>query len=88
MQRLVEEVHVEVVVHVLMAEPPGGTAGALVQPKVVVVGDFEMAAVEIAKGGVVADEGGFPVVVEKVPRDGDVRGGADDVDLAVLGFMC
>jgi hypothetical protein len=84
---LVEEVDVEVVVDVLVPETPGRTAGAHVVPVVVVVGDVEMARVDVAEGGVVADEGRLPVVVEVVPRDGDPVGAADDVDLAVLRYV-
>lgn len=85
MQRLVQIVDVQVVVHMLVAEATGGTACALVTPVVVVVGDVQVAKVDVAEGVVVSDEGRFPVVVEVVPRDGDPVRGADDVDLAVLG---
>ena len=65
--RLVEEVDVEVVVDVLVTETAGGTARALVAPVVVIVGDVEMTEVDISERGVVADEGGLPMVVEVVP---------------------
>ena len=67
MDCLVEEVDVEVVVDVLVAEPASGAAGAHVAPVVVVVSNVKMAGVEGAEGGVVADQGGLPVVVEVVP---------------------
>lgn len=68
----------------LMTKPSGRTASPLVAPVVVVVGDVQVAKVNVTEVGVVADEGGLPVVVEVVPRDGDPVGAADDVDLAVL----
>lgn len=71
MDRLVQEVNVVVVVDVLVTEATGGTASALVPPVVVVVGDVQVAKVDVAEVGVVADEGGLPVVVEVVPGDGD-----------------
>ena len=67
MNCLVEEVDIQVVVDVLVAEPAGGAAGAHVAPVVVVIGDVEMAGIEGPEGGVVADQGGLPVVVEVVP---------------------
>jgi len=65
--RLVVEVDVEVVVNVLVAEPAGGAARAHVAPVVVVVGDVQVARVDVAEGRVVADQGRLPVVVEVVP---------------------
>ncbi len=67
MDRLVEEVDVKVVVDVLVTEPTSGAAGAHVAPVVVVVGNVKMAGVESPEGGVVADQGGFPVVVKVIP---------------------
>lgn len=67
MDRLVQEVLVQVVVDVLVAEAPRGTAGARVAPVVVVVGDVQVAKVDVAQGVAVADEGRLPVVVEVVP---------------------
>jgi hypothetical protein len=84
-QRLVQIIEIEIIIHVLVAEPPCGTTGTDGVPVVVVVGDVQMARVEVAEFRVVADEGRFPVVVEVVPGDGDVVRGANDVDLAVLG---
>ena len=84
MNRLVEEVDIQVVVDVLVAEPASGTAGAHVLPVVVVVGDVEMARVEGPEGGIVANQRGLPVVVKVIPRDSDVVGPADDVNLAIL----
>ena len=55
----------------LVAEATGRAAGAHVLPEVVVVGDVELAAVNVAEGGVVADEGRLPMVVEVIPGDGD-----------------
>ena len=55
MNRLVEEVDIQVVVDVLVAEPAGRAAGAHVAPVVVVVGDVEMAGIQGPEGGVVAD---------------------------------
>ncbi len=52
---MVEEVDVQVVVDVLVAEPASGAAGAHVAPVVVVVGDVKMAGVDGPEGGVVAD---------------------------------
>jgi hypothetical protein len=56
-QRLVPKVDVQVVVDVLVAEAPGGSARALVAPVVVVVGDVQVARVDVAEGVVVANEG-------------------------------
>lgn len=85
--RLVVEVLVVVVVHVLVAEAACGAAGAAVLVAVVVEGDVQVAAVDVAEGVVVADEVGLVVVVEVVPRDGDPVRGANDVYGAVL-FRC
>lgn len=82
--RLIEEILVQVVVHVLVAEAAGGTAGAAALPVVVVVGDVQSAEVDVAEGVAVADEGGLPVVVEVVPRNGDPIRCAADVNLTVL----
>ena len=84
MDRLVVEVLVVVVVHVLVTEAARGSAGAAVLVAVVVDGDMQVAAVDLAEGVVVADEVGLVVVVEVVPRDGDPVRGADDVYGAVL----
>ena len=82
--RLVVEVDVEVVVDVLVAEAPRGPARAHVLPEVVVVADVQVAEIDVAESRVIADQRRLPVVVEVVPRDRDVVGAADDVDLAVL----
>lgn len=58
---LVEEVLVEVVVDVLAAEAAGGAARAHVLPPVVVVGDVQLAGVDVAEIGVVADQRGLPL---------------------------
>lgn len=84
MDGLVQEVAVEVVVDVLVTEAASGTARALVAPVVVVVGQVQVAKVLLAAGVAVADEGGLPVVVEVVPRDGDPVGRVVDIELAVL----
>lgn len=81
---LVSKVLVEVVVDVLVAEAAGGTARSRAAPVVVVVGDVQVAPVDVAQGVAVADEGRLPVVVEVVPRDSDPVGRADNVELAVL----
>ena len=54
---LVQKVLVQVVVDVLVAEAPGGTARAGAAPVVVVVGDVEVPEVDVAQRVVVADEG-------------------------------
>jgi hypothetical protein len=54
---LVQEVLVQVVVDVLVAEAAGGTARAGAAPVVVVVGDVEVPKVDVAQRVVVADEG-------------------------------
>lgn len=51
---LVEEVFVQVVVDVLVAESTGGTTSTHVLPVVVVVADVEVARVKVAEGGVVS----------------------------------
>jgi hypothetical protein len=81
---LVVEVDVEVVVDVLVTEAAGGTASAHVLPVVVMVGDVEVAKVDIAQGSVVADEGRLPVVVEVVPRDCDIIRPPYNIHLAIL----
>lgn len=87
MDGLVIELLVVVVVDVLVAEAARGAARALVLPEVVVVRDVEVAKVDVAEVGVVADERGLPVVVEVVEGDGDPVRGADDVELAVLMLL-
>jgi hypothetical protein len=81
---LVVEVDVEVVVDVLVAKTAGGAASAHVLPVVVMVGDMEVAKVDIAQGSVVADERRLPVVVEVVPRDRDEIRPPNDINLAIL----
>lgn len=65
--RLVDKVLVQVVVDVLVAEAPRGPACAHVAPVVVVVGDVQVAKVDVAPRVLVADERRLPVVVEVVP---------------------
>lgn len=84
MDGLVEEVLVEVVVDMLMTKATSRTAGAHMLPVVVMIGDVEMAKVNVPESRVVAHERRLPVVVEVVPRDGHPVGTADDVDLSVL----
>jgi len=84
-QGLVQEVLVQVVVDVLVAEATSGAAGALIAPVVVVITDMQVTKVDVAEGIVVADQARLPMVVEVIPRDRDPIRGADDVDLAVLG---
>lgn len=67
MDSLVQEVLVQVVVHMLVAKATSGTTGSHVAPVVVMVCDVEVAEVEVAEGSVVANEGRLPVVVEVVP---------------------
>lgn len=67
MDGLVQEVLVEVVVHVLMTESPSGPTGTHVSPVVVMVCNVEMTKVEVAESSVVAYERRLPVVVEVVP---------------------
>lgn len=85
MQGLVQEILVQVVVDVLVAEATSGAAGALIAPVVVVITDMQVTKVDVAEGIVVADQARLPMVVEVIPRDRDPIRGADDVDLAVLG---
>lgn len=68
---LVQELLVVVVVDVLVPEAAGGTSRALVLPEVVVVGDVQMAKVDVAEVRIVADQRGLPVVMEVVPRHRD-----------------
>jgi len=84
-QGLVQEILVQVVVDVLVAEATSGAAGALIAPVVVVITDMQVTKVDVAEGIVVADQARLPMVVEVIPRDRDPIRGADDVDLAVLG---
>ena len=85
MQGLVQEILVQVVVDVLVAEATSGAAGALIAPVVVVITDVQVTKVDVAEGIVVADQARLPVIVKVIPRDRDPIRGADDVDLAVLG---
>ena len=71
MYGLVQEVLVDVVVDVLVAEAAGGAPRPRALPVVVVVGDVQAARVLVAVGVRVAYQGRLPVVVEVVPRDGD-----------------
>lgn len=64
---LVEEVHVEVVVDVLMTEAASRATSSLIAPVVVVVGDVEMALVDISQRIAVANEGALPMVMEVIP---------------------
>ena len=67
MDGLVQEVLVEVVVHVLMTESSSGSTSTHVSPVVVMVCNMKMAKVEVAESSVVTYEGRLPVVVEVVP---------------------
>ena len=87
MDCLVQEILVEVVVDVLVAEAAGGASGANVAPVVVVVGNVQLAKVDVAQVVAVTNERRLPVVVEIVPGDSDPIGGAVDVDLAILDSL-
>ena len=64
---LVEEVDIEVVVDVLVAEAASGATSSIIPPVVMVVGDVEMALVDISQRIAVANKRALPVVVEVVP---------------------
>jgi hypothetical protein len=53
----------------------------------VVVGDVQLAKVDVAQVVAVANQRRLPVVVEVVPGDGDPVGGTVDVDLAILNSL-
>lgn len=74
---LAEEVLIEIVADVLVAETTRRSSSVIILPVFMVVGDVKMAEVEVVKGLIVTCQGELPVVVEVVPGDGDPVGGAD-----------
>ena len=67
MDGLVQEVLVEVVVHVLMTESSSRPTGTHVSPVVVMICNVKVAKVKVTESSVVTYEGRLPVVVEVVP---------------------
>ena len=68
MNSLVQKILVQVVVDVLVPEAPRGPARTRVTPVVVVVGDVQVAGVNVTEGVAVSYQRALPVVVEVVPR--------------------
>jgi hypothetical protein len=68
---LVQEVLVQVVVDVLVTKAASRAAGAAIPPVVVVVGDVQMARVDVPESIAIANQGALPVVVKVVPGDSD-----------------
>lgn len=84
MDSLIQEVLIQVVVDMLVTKAAGGAASAGSLPVVVVVGDVQVAKVDVPELVVISDQRALPVVMEIVPRDSDPVRGADDVQLSIV----
>ena len=71
MDRLIAEILVVVVVDVLGSESSGWATSAEILEVVVVVGDVEVAGIDVTECGIVADQRCFVVIVKVVPGDCD-----------------
>lgn len=68
MDSLIQKILIQVVVDVLVPEASRGPARTRIAPVVVVVGDVQVAGIDVAEGVAVSYQRALPVVVEVVPR--------------------
>lgn len=84
MDSLVQEVLIKVVIDVLVSKSASWSTSTAVLPVVVVVSDLQMSKILAAVAIGVSDKRGLPVVVEVVPRNGNIVRGMGDVNLSVI----